>query len=44
MEEFVGNVSGSVKRDFDFSDKAKGVYMMQIMTDENVITRRIILE
>jgi len=44
MEEYVGSISGSVKRDFDFSDKAKGVYMMQIMTDENVITRRIILE
>lgn len=43
-EDFVGNVSGSVKRTYDYSHLSKGVYMIQIVTNENVITRRIILE
>jgi PKD repeat protein len=43
-EEYVGNVSGTIKRSFDFAEMAKGVYMIQIVTNENVITRRVILE
>lgn len=43
-EDYVGNVSGVVKRNFDFSEMSKGVYMIQIVTSDNVITRRIVLE
>jgi PKD repeat protein len=43
-EDYLGNVSGSVKRAYDYSQLSKGVYMIRIVTNENVITRRIILE
>jgi len=36
-----GNVSGEYREEIDLSNEATGVYVLQIITDENVVSRRI---
>ncbi len=36
-----GNVSGSYRADLDLSNQATGVYIIQIITDDSVVSRRI---
>jgi len=36
-----GNVSGEYREEIDLSNEASGVYVLQIITDENVVSRRI---
>ena len=36
-----GNVSGEYREEFDLSNEATGIYVLQIITDDNVVSRRI---
>ena len=43
-ERNVGKISGSYRAEFDLGDKPKGVYILQIQTDDQVVNRRITLQ
>ena len=36
-----GNISGEYKEEIDLSNEATAVYVLQIITDDNVLSRRI---
>ena len=36
-----GRISGEYKEEIDLSDEASAVYVLQIITDDNVVSRRI---
>jgi hypothetical protein len=38
-----GNVSGDYREDIDLSNEASGVYIIQIITDDNFVSRKITL-
>jgi hypothetical protein len=42
-ERELGKISGSYKADFDLSTQPRGVYILQIQTDDQVVNRRITL-
>jgi hypothetical protein len=42
-ERDLGKVSGTYKADFDLSNEPRGVYILQIQTDDQVVNRRITL-
>jgi PKD repeat protein len=42
MYEFTpGNISGEYKHDIDLSREAAGVYILQVITDDGIISRRV---
>jgi len=36
-----GNVSGEYREEIDLSNEATGIYVLQIITDDNVVSRRV---
>jgi|GEM_PF-2529579 len=42
-ERELGKISGSYRTDFDLSSQPRGVYILQIQTDDQVVNRRITL-
>ncbi len=42
-ERNVGKITGSYRAEFDLGDKPKGIYILQIQTDDQVVNRRITL-
>jgi len=39
-----GNISGEFKHDIDLSRMAAGVYIVQITTDDGIISRRVTVQ
>jgi len=44
FQEELGNFSGNYTKQIDISDKGKGVYLLQIVQDEKMMTKKILVQ